>query len=98
MYELAPEEQLMMQNALESPEVSEKLSQVSKALQEIGRRICEVLLPTIRKIVEVLRVYLDKIFQIADSQNYHLYKNAKKARTRKKYKNRIIKELHRWLK
>lgn len=96
MYELVPEE--LMQNALDSPEVSEKLSQVSKACQEIERRICEVLLPTIQKIAEVLRVFFDKFFQIANSRNYHLYKNAKKARTRKKYKNRIIKELHRWLK
>lgn len=97
MYELTPEEQLVVQKAAGSPEVSEALRRVGEALQELDRRIYEALAAAFREIAEAFRTFIDTLLRSINPRSYRLYKRAKKARTRKKNNNRLMKELHRWI-
>lgn len=72
--------------------VSEALSQLADALREVVKAVVEALKPIIDAVVSVARKFWRAIAAgIVPGKWLHLAEHAKKARTRKKWRNRIRK-------
>lgn len=95
MYELTPSELLPASAA--APDLGDALRRLGEAFKELGRRLAEVPTADCREIAAAFRKWLDAILRRMNPRIYHLYKHAKKVRTRKKNYHRLMKELHRWL-
>lgn len=73
----------------------EGLDRVAQAIREIGDRLREALTPMIRLACEAVNKFFDALLYAANDNPkwWHLYKHAKKARTRKKYRRRLVRQL-----
>ena len=89
--------ELITTEQLPATDLSDALRRLGEAFAELARRLYDVIVAAARKIAEAFREWLDDIFRKTNPRCYHLYKHAKKARVRNKNKNRLLKELHRWL-
>lgn len=80
-------------------EIAEALKPAIEAVAEALKRITDRALEILRELARVFRYnwaeFLDKLLAVAndDPKAWHLYKHAKKARTRKKYKKRLMQKL-----
>lgn len=87
----------LVRSARDAPDLNDALRRVYEAIKELARCFYDVIAAAARKIAELYREFLDDIFRRANPKSYHLYKRAKKARVRNKNKNRLLKELRRWI-
>lgn len=68
----------------------EALQRVADALRQVIQAVADALAPIIKAVVdEVLRLWEAVARAVVPPKWWHLYKHAKKARTRKKYAKKI---------
>lgn len=84
---------------------AEMLQPLVEAMTDLVRKLAEAIAPVIEKLARAITaavknitkqinaIWEELLHSVATRKEWHLYKHAKKRRTRKKYKNRLTKRL-----
>lgn len=74
--------------------IADAMAAIIKALAPVFKEIAEAICEAAKRIAERFSELWDALLRsVATRKEWHLYKHAKKKRTRKKYKNRLTKRL-----
>lgn len=92
LYELDESEEML--------ELKERVEAVVEQIKAVMARVAEIVAPAIKRFVELAKPYIDALTEAAIlyiSDRYpkwwHYYKHAKRRRIRKKYRDKLLREV-----